>query len=225
MILTNRLFTRRSASREAKSIYIFGEGVSREYHYFLYFKEIDTRINIEIYPLNETEDNSPKGLFKIATDCIIKSELNPNPKYEFIENDEVWIVLDTDKDKFVSREKQIIELRADCTKLNWFVAQSNPCFEVWLYYHFFKAKPEFEGIEFCKGWKPLLNEEGGFDSRKHPIFIQNAIENSINNFNETNEIPNIGSTEVHKLSQSILSIVKDKINKVLNEIENKNTNA
>ena len=37
MILTNRLFERQEPSKEAKSIYIFCEGVKREYQYFEYF--------------------------------------------------------------------------------------------------------------------------------------------------------------------------------------------
>ncbi|MCD4732086.1 MAG: RloB family protein [Bacteroidales bacterium] len=215
MILTNRLFTRRPPSREAKSIYIFCEGVKREYQYFLFFKEIDSRINIEIYPLKPNEDNSPQGLYKIACDCILKTKQNPNPKYELINGDEVWIVLDTDVDESESRKPQINKLRENCKQINWNVVQSNPCFEVWLYYHFFKEKPLFDGDALCKGWKPLLDEKGGFDSRKHPILIQTATENSESNFIENEGLPAKGTTELFRLSKSILPIVKEKINNVL----------
>lgn len=218
MILTNRLFTRKPPSREAKSIYIFCEGVKREYQYFLFFKEIDSRINIEVYPLKPNEDNSPKGLFGIASNCIIKTENNPNPKYELIEGDEVWIVFDTDSDKLETRKPQIIKLKEECKKLNWNVAQSNPCFEVWLYYHFIKEKPVFDGDNFCKGWKPLLDEKGGFDSRKHPILIETAMENAELNFLEKNGELDIGATELFKLSKSILPVVKEKIDEILNII-------
>ena len=51
MILTNRLFVREEPTRDAKSIYIFCEGKEREFNYFMYFKELDSRINIEIYKL------------------------------------------------------------------------------------------------------------------------------------------------------------------------------
>lgn len=215
MILTNRLFTRRPPSREAKSIYIFCEGVKREYQYFLYFKELDSRINIEIYPLKPNEDNSPKGLYLIACNCIIKSDQNPNPKYELIDGDEVWIVFDTDADKLETRKPQIKELREECKQLNWNAAQSNPCFEVWLYYHFFKEKPVFHGDDFCKGWKPFLEEYGGFDSRKHPVYIESATKNAELNFLEKNGEPEKGTTELFKLSKSILPIVKEKIDDVL----------
>lgn len=96
---------------EAKSIYIFCEGARREFDYFEYFKELDSRINVEVYKLDPSEDNSPLGLLEIAEKCIILSAENPNPKYNFIEGDEVWIVLDIDKDKDGSREPQIEHIK------------------------------------------------------------------------------------------------------------------
>ena len=76
MILTNRLFKRKLPDREAKSIYIFCEGAKREYQYFDYFKELDSRINVEIYKLHPEEDNSPLGLLKIAQKCIDANNLH-----------------------------------------------------------------------------------------------------------------------------------------------------
>ncbi|MDB0601288.1 RloB family protein [Tenacibaculum maritimum] len=222
MILTNRKFEREAPVREAKSIYIFCEGVKREYQYFDYFKKMDSRINVEIYKLHPHEDNSPLGLLSIAKKCIIFSEENPKPKYTFQKNDEVWIVLDTDKDKDESREPQINTIKEKIQELeNWNLVQSNPCFEVWLYYHMHQEKPNFEGIEYCVNWKELVNNsiKGGFDSRRHPIFIESATNNSENNFEVTNLKPNIGSTEVFKLSKSILPIIKFKLQKVLKELE------
>ncbi len=222
MILTNRLFKREEPSREAKSIYIFCEGAIREYQYFKYFKEMDSRINIEIYKLNPHEDNSPSGLLNIAKSFITANEANPNPKYFFLENDEVWIVLDTDKDKAESRKPQIREVRNFCKQnKDWFVAQSNPCFEVWLYYHLSSEKPIFENRGVSSVWKKFLNDfiPGGFDSNRHPVYIENAIVNAEKNFELNDGIPEVGSTEVFILSKSIFPLVEAKIKKVLKEIE------
>lgn len=222
MILTNRLFERKQPSREAKSIYIFCEGLKREYQYFEYFKEMDSRINLEIYKLNAHEDNSPLGLLNIAKECIIPTIENPNPKYTFQKNDEVWIVLDTDEDKTDSRKPQIQKVREEClTFKDWNVAQSNPCFEVWLYYHVNSEKPNFDGNDCCKLWKKLVNETiaGGFQSKRHPIYIEEATINAENNFESENNIPIIGSTEVFKLSKSILPLVELKIRDVKAQIE------
>ena len=223
MILTNRLFTRNPASREAKSIYIFCEGADREYRYFDYFREMDSRINIEIYKLNPHEDNSPQGLYKIALYSIEKSDDNPNPKYAFQENDEVWIVLDTDRDKDNSRKSQIDSIRYSINnKKDWYLVESNPCFEVWLYFHYHSTTGQFEGIEKCKNWKSYVDAsiKGGFDPRKHPIFIERATINAEDNFkSDENKNLNIGTTEVFKLSKSILTIVKTKIREVLKTLE------
>lgn len=222
MILTNRKFVREAPDRVAKSIYIFCEGAKREYQYFMYFKEMDSRINVEVHKINHDDDNSPLGLLNIAKDSILVSKTNPNPKYSFVEKDEVWIVLDTDKDKDESRKPQISTLYSECAKNNnWFVVQSNPCFEVWLYNHILADNPEFENNEYCTNWKDLVNAsvKGGFDSRRHPIYIQEASKNSEANYEEDQDNnPLVGCTQVFRLSKSILPLVEEKINNVLKDI-------
>ncbi len=222
MLLTNRLFERKPPSKTAKSIYIFCEGAKREYQYFKYFIEKDSRINVEVYKLHPHENNSPIGLFNIAKLCILSSDENKIPKYNFQKNDEVWIIIDVDKDKNDSRKPQIQEIKAFCNQnKGWFILQSNPCFEVWLYFHIFEKCPKFEEDEKCSKWKNHLNEilPGGFHSKKHPIFIQNAINNSKANFESNDDEPLKGSTEVYKLGESMLTILKEKFDKVLKDIK------
>jgi len=222
MILRNRSFERKLPSREAKSIYIFCEGAKREFQYFSYFKEIDSRINIEIYELEHDEDNSPRGLFNIATKC---TESGESSKYSLQENDEVWIVIDIDKDKFDSRTPQIIEIQKECLKRdNWFVVQSNPCFEIWLYYHLFTDKPDFGEADYnCRELKGKVNSliPGGFSSKKHPLLIQNATINTENTFSITGNTPDLGCSDVFKLSKSMLPLIKHKLDMYLSELEDK----
>ena len=224
MILTNRLFERVPPIREAKSIYIFCEGAIREFDYFEYFRELDSRINIEIYKLHPHEDNSPSGLLRIAESCIIKSDKNPNPKYNFIDGDEVWIVLDIDNDKDLSREPQIEHIKEMCNERgNWFLTRSNPCFEVWLYYHSFSEKPDFKDIEKCSVWKRHVNDlfKGGFDSRRHPIYIETASINATKNFELIENKLGLGCTEVYNLANAIIPLIKVKLENVLKQIEEK----
>jgi len=209
---------------EAKSIYIFCEGARREFDYFEYFKELDSRINVEVYKLDPSEDNSPLGLLEIAEKCIILSAENPNPKYNFIEGDEVWIVLDIDKDKDGSREPQIEHIKSKCgARENWFLTRSNPCFEVWLYYHSGSKKPKLDNSEKCAAWKRYVNSlfNGGFDSRKHPIYIELACTNAKENFNLNENKPDLGCTEVYNLADSIIPLLRVKLKKVLKQIEGK----
>ncbi len=116
MISKNRSFTRLPPDRDAKSIYIFCEGAKREYQYFLFFKGLDSRVNVEVHKLNPKVNNSPLGLLEIAKACLIQSKNNPCPKYELIPGDEVWIVFDTDDDKKQSRKPQIAELKNECNQ-------------------------------------------------------------------------------------------------------------
>ncbi|MEA5260025.1 RloB family protein [Arcicella aquatica] len=225
MLLRNRPFNREEPERSATKIYIFCEGKDREFKYFQYFEGIDSRLNLIVHELNSSDNNSPKGLLLLAKNSLIKSSENLEPKYDYREGDKVWIVLDTDEDKTDSRKPQLIEVRDYCNnRVNWNVAQSNPCFEVWLYYHQENEKPNFERLEICNEWKPFVGQtiKGGFNPRKHPILIQNAITNSKPHF-EIDEIgfPIIATTEVFKLANDILSIgrIRDKIEKELQDID------
>lgn len=228
MLLKNRPFTRVETHRSAQKIYIFCEGKDREYHYFRYFEGIDTHLNLIVYELHGEENNSPKGLYNLAVSSLIKSKSNPNPKYDdYRENDEVWIIVDTDTDKDNSRKQPLIGIREKISKKkdfeNGHIAQSNPCFEVWLYYHQENQKPHFEGIEISAQWKKFVGEviKGGFNPRKHPILIQNAMLNAEAHFlTDQDGFPNIATTEVFRLAQSILAVgnIKERI-----EIELKNS--
>ena len=218
MILTNRLFERQAPSREARSLYIFCEGAKREYQYFEYFREIDSRIKVEVNKLNPDENNSPKRLYTLAENSFIGDK----PKFTLQENDEVWIVLDTDPDKANSREEQLKQIKADCkAKDKWFVVESNPCFEVWLYFHQNEKVEEFESDNICKSWKQKVNEsyDGGFDSRRHPIFIEEAIKNAERNFKtDENGKPLKGSSEVYLLAKSMFAVIKNKIRVVKSKL-------
>ncbi|MHC0068724.1 RloB domain-containing protein, partial [Nostoc sp. UIC 10890] len=96
------------------------------------------------------------------------------------------------------------------------VGQSNPSFEVWLYYHFRNQKPE-NSIE---NWKDYLNTivNGGFDNRKHPVYIEAAITNSSNNYSATDNIPDNITTELFLLGQKILPLVKPDIDTLLSQL-------
>lgn len=144
IISKSRLYSRSEPTREATLIIIYCEGKERESLYFNYFSEINSNIRIEVEAPEHDGDTSPTGLYDKAEKHIIKTDSN-NIKYELTDGDTVWFVIDTD-----SWEGKITELRDRCkTKSNWFVVQSNPCFEVWLFYHFHKYE-KFEGMEISR---------------------------------------------------------------------------
>lgn len=209
MIVKHRLFERRTPSRDAKLFIICCEGNKREPQYFTYFQEISSNIRLEIIKPESDSNNSPTGLFDQAVQELCSDE-STFLEYELTENDEVWFVIDTD-----SWGEKILELRKSCSKKNWHVAQSNPCFEVWLYYHKFKEKPNFVDMHLSAAWKEYIDGifPGGFDSRKHPIFIYEAITNAKENFMSENSSPQFCSTEVCFLAEKFYPYVKEEINR------------
>lgn len=203
------LYSRREPYKEGKLYFIFCEGEKRETTYFYFFNRIASQIIIQIVPISKGR-NSPMGLYDNACRSLLKSQINPNPLYELNDIDEVWFIIDTDK-----WGKEVDFLRENVKKhINWFVAQSNPSFEVWLYYHFQNNKPTVKITD----WKSYLNDIviGGFDNRKHPVHVQTAIINSEANFSLlSNNQPDNISTEVHILAKLILPLVKKEIDEML----------
>jgi hypothetical protein len=209
MLITNRLFTKQEPTKDAKLYIIYCEGKKREDHYFNYFSEISSKIRFEIVPPDHHGNNSPLGLYETAN-IDLNSE---NPKYELLENDEVWFVIDTD-----AWEETITQLREKCVEMNWFVVQSNPCFEVWLYYHCHDKCPDVPMTS--KEWKNFVNENirGGFNSKKHPIKIQDAILNSEKNHTENDGEPIHGCTQVFRLAKSFYPLISTHIDEVIQEL-------
>ena len=132
----NKLYQRKAPSREAKKVYIFCEG-DREVSYFNYFSGISS--NIDIIPIgNEEGKSDPVKLRNQAIDYF--QEIVLSPDY----HDEVWFVIDTDR---WNENEKISQLKTFCMQRKtdeniWEVSQSNPSFEVWLYYHFIEDKPK-----------------------------------------------------------------------------------
>lgn len=206
----NKIYERREPTKDGKLYFIFCEGDKRETTYFYFFNRIASQIIIQIVPIEDGK-NSPMGLYNNAFQSLLKSEENPSPSYTLNEGDEVWFIIDTDK-----WGDQINTLRKSVSNhQNWFVGQSNPSFEVWLYYHFRNKKPQ----NAIDNWKEHLNTivNGGFDNRKHPIYIETAITNSENNYSTTNKIPDDVTTELFFLGKKILALIKQDIDLLLNQ--------
>lgn len=205
MILKSRLYERKPPERDATLFIIYCEGSKRESQYFKYFKEISSRINLEVVEADSQSNNSPLGLFDHACSDIDGNASGFPVKYELDEGDQVWFVIDTD-----SWGASVSTVRSRCeTRKNWFVAQSNPCFEVWLYYHFFS---EFAGnlrLNTCPEWKNHVHASipGGFDSRKHPLLIAEAIVHAETHVRTTGTDVSHGSTEVFKLGKELYPLV------------------
>ena len=214
MLIDNILNSKEAPTKSPKLVLIYSEGEKREKGYINYFKRRSSQIKLEIETVPEAGidgsdgNNSPTGLLNLAKHHLISKEDGSSLKYDLVEDDEVWFLIDTDEwgDK-------IDTLYEGANVNNWQVVQSNPCFEVWLYYHHFTDKPSFEDYEKSTAWKSALNDlvSGGFNSNKHSSLITEAIENSQANHEEDNSKPIAGCTSVFKLGISLYELTKSKL--------------
>ena len=193
----NFTYEKKEAFRDAFFLIIICEGTNREIDYFRFFEGMSSRV--QLVPVASDAGSAPKFL----VDCAIDKEKELDTDHN---RDRVWFVIDTDR--WRDQLRVINDEAAD--RPHWNIAQSNPCFEVWLYFHAKSTLPEIPAINACNHWKPLLPAviQGGFNSDMHPIAIEVATANSKANFAATGYFPQPGSTAVWKLGEELLHIIK-----------------
>lgn len=212
-LIRPKRYERKEPSRDSRKIYIYCEGNRREYDYFRFFRGLSSNVNIIPIPSKDGKTDPKKLMEAACADFFGTDERKAVFALDNKQKDMVWFVIDTDE-----WGGKIGELREYCLSSNnragadvWHVAQSNPCFEIWLYYHFFDKKPLAVSVAQFPSLKNFVDSmiSGGFDSRKHPALIGTAIYNASANYNDQNGMPDLFSTEVYKLGKEILPFVKD----------------
>jgi hypothetical protein len=192
--------------RDAFLFIVVCEGTNREPDYFRFFDGMSSRV--KVVPVPSTLGSAPRLLIDVAIEKV--KELDAND-----ERDRLWFVIDTDRWR-----EQLHEIREECEPhLNWRVAQSNPCFEVWLYFHAKAQKQKLENVEKCNQWKSLLPQiiKGGFTSDSHPIAIETATINAKTDYKSTGYFPDPGSTQVWSLAEELLPLIKKELDRLKNK--------
>ena len=212
MAYLNRIkaYEKKEPTKDAKKVYIFCEGEKTEIAYFKYFRGFSS--NIDIIPI-PSEDGKTNPLHLQTQAAEFFSDSTDNELSEEYQ-DEVWFVIDTDEWNIGDKIEQ---LKAFCKgNARWFVVQSNPCFELWLYYHFYDQKPASENVAEYSTFKEFVDAQikGGFDARRMPAELETAIKNSAQNFEPENGQPKLYSTEVHILGAVINSFVKEQLDEI-----------
>lgn len=214
-LIRNKDYKKNAPTKDAKKIYLICEGSVTESSYFGYF--ISFSGNLEIVPIkSQNGETDPVKLMERAKilffgdkDKGLKCEYELKSEY----GDTVWFVIDTDR---WNEGDKINRLKEFCAENNsqdhmWFVAQSNPSFEQWLYFHFFANKPNEDNVKEYSTFKEYVGNQisGGFDCRKHPINIDIAVTNSRHCFEMNDTQPAIYSTELHKLGAVICELIHE----------------
>lgn len=229
MITRRKDYTKREPSKDASKIYIVCEGAETEKSYFSFFEGLSSNLQLIVIPPEEGTD--PLKLMDLAKRIL----LSETGRYslDFKQKDQIWFAIDTDS---WEKEGKIQPLRDFCAAQNdsitrkysevrpyqaWNVAQSNPCIEIWLYYHHYNVLPDEEAVKEYPSVKAFVNSliTGGFDFQRDPARIDDAIKNSENNFSrQDNGTPALFSTEQFLLGKEIYGFVGPEIRKLKNKL-------
>ena len=183
------------------------EGGKREADYFQLLESLSQRITIDIIEDKVTDtEMQAKYETKSAPKWLLDRAVKYIEREGLIDEDELWFVLDIDRWKV----EQIIEIAKLCeNNPNWHIAISNPCFEIWLYFHKKSVIPK-EVKENCKEAKSQLSKltKNGYNKDEYILNIGDAIRNSKNADSDMNHfLPKKGETKVYLLAESLINYV------------------
>ena len=103
----------------------------------------------------------------------------------------------------------------------WNVAQSNPSFEIWLYYHFYAKAPNPAEVSETASFKQFVDGviNGGFNYNTDPVRLKDAISNAEANYAVT-EQGRLGlyATELPALGREINGFVSVELSKLYNKL-------
>ena len=191
--------------RDSTLFIIICEGAVRELDYFDYFDKLSRQIRVHAYS-PDNHKSSPNHVLDTAYLYLEKYKDQNDEEGFDEERDQFWLVMDTDHHRDL-----IHEVVNECNQnqiMNYVI--SNPCFEVWLWYHFREDRLP-DTVDTCDKYKAKvskLNQNGGFDSARHSTFIKVANTNSKNNFQAEGYMPKVGSTTLFELGEQIFERVK-----------------
>jgi hypothetical protein len=219
----NKIYQKVDSFKNAKKIYIFCEGEEKEINYFKFFQGFAS--NIDIIPIPNEKGKSDPIKLKENSNILFYGKDIVNPKFKLSTEleDEIWFVIDTDRwnegDKINTLKSYVDERNEDYQ--GWFVVQSNPSFELWLYYHFYSDIPQITEVEQFVSFKQYVNSKvkGGFDNRSMPIEVQKATLIAEENFEILNGQPVLFSTEVFNLAKQLIKFTKPQLDKCLEALK------
>jgi hypothetical protein len=189
----NRLYKKGEPFRDASFLIIACEGSKREKIYFETLAKGKQRIKIKVL----SSDEDTKG--HSAPHWILERAISYTEEIGANQYDTLWFVLDIDKWK-----RKILEtIKSEC-KSNWFLALSNPCFEVWLLMHYLDPS-EIDSVT-CKQLKAELNSKikGGYKVEVALKTIDHAIERAKSVDHSKHYLPSLRTTKVYLLADQII---------------------
>ena len=200
---------------EPRIIFIIPGGEKRERDYFHFLEEEErkgrrTKVRVA-FATEKKQGLNPPQISKMAEDFIRNGRFKPSnddPSISIQPGDIIYLLQDMDE-----FEPQILkEMKSPIEQTQWIV--SNPCFEIWLYYHKYSKTDKIIGAlaqDVSKRSQWLKNklhtlEKGGFNPCTLHTKMKNATANSLANYKvKANGLPDVFSTQMHIVAQTLLA--------------------
>ena len=197
---------------EVLRIFVISGGVKREPDYFkLLQKSTGLKRIMVVVRSKKGQGLHPVQMSEMASKFYSTHsfETEEGNSYKLFDEDPIYLLSDLDE----FGEDLCILVKTETNQQVWIV--SNPCFEIWLFYHYFNSPMPLleEGltIELPKRsqWmKQKLHELHPTDSAKALLDMQTAIKNSKANFQICREgLPDVFSTQMHYFAEHLLDVI------------------
>lgn len=193
--------------RDYKLFAIACEGGKREPEYFRVFEYLSNKIKVDIIEEKvSNEELLQKFETKSAPKWVLQRAITYIEQEGLIDEDQLWFVMDVDR----WSTEQLREIAEYCKDYpNWHFVLSNPCFEVWLYFHK-KSDINLSKSETCSDFKNEVStlEKGGYHPLKFIPLLPNAIANSKAADSDTNYfLPKPKESKVYQLGEAIFQVI------------------
>lgn len=216
-------YTKSDGKIDVRILFILSGGEDRERNYFKMLKDDNHLERIKVaFASKKGQGLNPTQLLEAAKNSISSKKFTTKETtYRFEKDNGDIIYLLQDIDQFEQEIRTLaIDEQPDC--LRWIY--SNPAFEIWLYYHYFKVplpnlkdaigKTTAQRSKWLKEYLPEIIK-GGVQTTKVIKLIRTAIDSSKANYQEENGLPSLFSTQMHVLAEDILNTMGDEFDRML----------
>lgn len=186
--------------RDARLFVIATEDTYAPEQYFRLFR--NPRIKVHVLP---TEDGCS------APDSVLERLDAFREEYELLDDDEFWLMLDTDHWIEPNHVANFRRVCSEASQKGYQLANSNPCFEVWLLLHVFPLDGTIQFARCADVVEQLKAIPGEYskktiDAQYFPLSsIQDAVAQAENlDPNPTDRWPQSTGTHVYKLVRRLL---------------------
>lgn len=211
-------YSKDDANVSTAILFVLSGGEEREK---AYLKPINFAKKIVVaFKSKRNQGLKPKELDTLAKQIVKNHQFDTDTQtYHFEKDDSLYVLQDVDE---FSKDIQRILNDQQSKQVLWLI--SNPCFEMWLYYHYIDDEPksllsDMEKLTTAQRSQWLKNKlndlvSGGINPTKALEHLQEAIDRSRRYYAEENAIPLLYATQMDKLAERVIALDSDK------EIEN-----